>query len=133
MGGKFIDNDTTFHHANLKIFDASGLPPVYSPNIRIAKNTAQELLSGDELISTLHSAYPNPASDFIYIPGLSDYTGRYSIYDMNGRIVHSGFMTGEHGSPGRFDVSMLESGYYFLYPAGHPGRKSWKFFIGSRH
>ncbi|MGE5479932.1 MAG: T9SS type A sorting domain-containing protein [Chloroflexota bacterium] len=62
--------------------------------------------------------FPNPASDFINLPGLADAVDEVSLYSAIGCKVYSGKPDG-----GRLNVSFLPPGIYFL----EQGRKYYKF------
>ncbi|MFN8155434.1 MAG: T9SS type A sorting domain-containing protein [Bacteroidia bacterium] len=127
--GKFTDQDTLFHHANLKVFDATGIPPVNLSTLRKANRPAQTGPAKNQTNFAAHSAFPNPAEGYIFIPALAGYTGSYTVYDVNGRTVYTGFLSGAANEQTKIDVSMLENGIYFLYPAGLPGNTAVKFII----
>ena len=52
--------------------------------------------------------FPNPASDLLYIKNLPCESVNYSIYNVLGQEVSSGF------SCGTISVAELERGFYFL-------------------
>lgn len=52
--------------------------------------------------------YPNPTSDLIYIENFSDKTTAYSIFNVTGQEIKTGFTSG------KISVSELEKGIYFL-------------------
>jgi surface protein len=53
------------------------------------------------------SIYPNPAKDFIYLKNVR--ADRYTIFDLNGRIVLRGKVNDD-----KIDVKNLQNGMYFL-------------------
>src|SRR5690606_23949772 len=58
-------------------------------------------------------AYPNPASNFLYLSGLANTTDpTIALYDLQGREVLSN--NHQTGNEAQLDVSTLESGLYFL-------------------
>lgn len=56
--------------------------------------------------------YPNPASNFLYISGLSVESSTITLYDLQGKKVLS--KNHQSGNEAQLNVSTLESGLYFL-------------------
>ena len=54
-----------------------------------------------------YSIYPNPATEFVHIEGLSDESTIY-LYSVNGTMIHSTQYTSA------LDVRMIPSGVYIL-------------------
>ncbi|MBP6312532.1 MAG: T9SS type A sorting domain-containing protein [Flavobacteriales bacterium] len=67
---------------------------------------AQAINVDEEVVVSL---YPNPASDRLVISGAEG--SRVSIYDMLGRVVHQGFVT---GTPWSLNVSNWARGTYYV-------------------
>jgi len=56
--------------------------------------------------------YPNPSGDYIHFSGIADPVS-FSIYNSNGRELHSGL-----SSEGKIDVRNLPTGMYYLHAQG---------------
>ena len=66
--------------------------------------------------------YPNPTSDLINIENFSDKTTAYSIFNVTGQEIKTGFTSG------KISVSELEKGIYFLQIEDEKLYKMIKFF-----
>ena len=64
--------------------------------------------------------YPNPASDILFIKGLSGKTAEYAVFDVLGRKVAAGYTSGN------IPVTDLEKGVYVLQIRG---KQSLKFIV----
>ncbi|GGD96802.1 T9SS type A sorting domain-containing protein [Planktosalinus lacus] len=68
-------------------------------------------LSNPDVTGPQLSVYPNPASDKVYVKGLSrEIAQEYQLTDVKGRLLRSGSM----GPDQSIDVSTLETGLYFI-------------------
>jgi hypothetical protein len=68
--------------------------------------------------------FPNPTTDFITIEGIETVNTRYSVVDLNGRLVqNANFSTSEN----RIDVSHLPKGIYVISIETENGKMSKKF------
>ena len=65
--------------------------------------------------------HPNPVQNQIIIQNESSVKTSYSIYDTNGRLIKHEFL---YINDNTIDVSMLQSGFYFI---NVPGFKTTKF------
>lgn len=76
----------------------------FTDSIDIIVSSPEPVLSVN---SDLTTVYPNPASNYILLP--KNLYGRYSILDISGRKVISGFF-----SKHQIDISLLKTGVYFI-------------------
>lgn len=65
-------------------------------------------LSSGSILKEEIELYPNPSIDFIHFSGIEE-TLAFSIYNSNGRELHSGF-----SNQGKIDIRNLPAGIYFL-------------------
>jgi len=70
------------------------------------------------------TVYPNPATDYINIAGLSDDVQSVSVYSITGALVKNVVLTSN-----RIDVATLESGIYFLSVITDNGEVTTKKFV----
>jgi predicted alpha/beta superfamily hydrolase len=78
-------------------------------------------LSSGSLLKEEIDLYPNPSNDFIHFSGIEE-TLAFSIYNSNGRELHSGF-----SSQGKIDIRNLPTGIYFLNALNSVGKISETF------
>ncbi|MBK9399967.1 MAG: T9SS type A sorting domain-containing protein [Bacteroidetes bacterium] len=67
--------------------------------------------------------YPNPTSSVLYLEEKGALPRQFRIFDLNGRLVHSGFITGNS-----IDVSALQEGGYLL-SVTTPNGQSGSYFV----
>ena len=77
----------------------------------------------NELTSQQLAVYPNPASDVIYIDGMSNATVDYSIFNVLGQKMTEGC------SDGTISVAELEKGLYVLQIKGEKFLETTKFIV----
>jgi hypothetical protein len=95
------------------VTDELGLNTGTIQNFALAGNSSNwgsDTLGTTQFHANQLAVYPNPASDFIFISGLTDDLN-VKIVDISGRIVSNTFLSDENS---KINVSHLHSGVYFI-------------------
>jgi hypothetical protein len=86
--------------------------------------TADYAVSTTNIQRPSFKLFPNPTTDFITIEGIETVNTRYSVVDLNGRLVqNANFSTSEN----RIDVSHLPKGIYVISIETESGKVSERF------
>jgi hypothetical protein len=93
------------------------------PVITNTVDTQLQQLSTTEFAANNFVVYPNPAANLIAIESNNANGYEYQISDINGKMLMRG-----NGSDGaQIDITVLQSGFYFLTVSGNNGKAIQKF------
>lgn len=119
-----MGNNTT---SDLNPFNDTELITVEDVSSFFAFYTVPEIFTSTEEIkkpATL-KVYPNPASGSIRVSGTYMKQANYSIFDISGRVIHSGKISQNE----LISIEDLTSGMYILSVDSESGRKTAKFVV----
>lgn len=117
--GGSLDNwydipDENFYYGMTKVEGIIlNIIPETVPDPEAVNETAQKSLE----------VYPNPASDILYLRNLPCKTASYTIFNVLGQEIATGF------SSGTISVAGMEKGIYFLQINGNDFQKTAKFVV----
>jgi subtilisin-like proprotein convertase family protein len=77
---------------------------------------------GEEPVQLALRAFPNPATDLVYVEGIPNDQGTLLLYDITGKQVHVSMSTYENHT--ELHVQFLDPGVYLLQWIGADGQKS---------
>ena len=94
-----------------------------SPIVTNTVSTIVTALSTNDFIKSNFSVYPNPASNYLVIKAETTSNAQYEIIDINGKQL----LSDKVESLNPINISILQSGFYFLTVKTSEGKATFKF------